>query len=64
MLGVSPVTAAGRVRIDEDVAESPEPNELVATTVNVYSVPPFRPVNVYVGLLVVWLVVAGVVVIV
>jgi hypothetical protein len=41
-----PVTAAGRVRIDADVAESPVPNELVDTTVKVYSVPPLRPVKV------------------
>lgn len=64
MLGVIPVTAAGRVRTDADVAVSPVPNELVDTTVNVYSVPPLRPVNVYVGTLVVCVVVAGVVVMV
>lgn len=46
MLCVIPVTAAGLVRIEEDVVESPDPNALVDTTVNVYSVPPLRPVNV------------------
>ena len=46
MLGVIPVTASGLVRIDADDAEPPDPNEFVDTTVNVYSVPPLRPVNV------------------
>ena len=46
MLSAIPVTAAGLVRIDADVVVSPDPNELVDVTVNVYSVPPLRPVNV------------------
>ena len=46
MLGVMPVTAAGLVRTVPDVVVSPDPNELVDVTVNVYSVPPLRPVNV------------------
>jgi len=46
LLGVIPVTASGLVRIGEDVAESPDPTELVDVTMNVYSVPPLRPVNV------------------
>ena len=41
-----PVTAAGLVRIEEDVVESPVPNAFVDVTVNVYDVPPLRPVNV------------------
>lgn len=64
MLTAISVTAAGLVKIDADVAESPDPTELVDATVNVYSVPPLRPVNVYVGFVVVCVVVAGVVVIV
>ena len=35
LLGVIPVTAAGRVRIGEDVVTPPVPNEFVEATVNV-----------------------------
>lgn len=35
LLGVRFVTAAGLVRMDDDVVESPDPNSFVAVTVNV-----------------------------
>jgi len=55
-------TAAGRVTIDEDeITDPPSPLELIDVTVNVYVVPPTRPVFVNVVPDVVCMVEAGVV---
>jgi hypothetical protein len=66
-VGVSAVrlsTAAGRVTIDADeITDPPSPLELTDVTVNVYVVPPVRPVFVNVVLDVVSVVERGVVVI-